>query len=119
MLSGIREGFFYRGLYFLLPENFQDTASFMTALRQAELPAAALAVVLKEDSEVESTSYELGVCIAPYFISEGLRQAPSVRLIIYAAPADKRIRRLHPSNPFWAHKNAPPQTVRVRHFYAQ
>lgn len=78
MQSGIREGFFYRGLYFLLPANYQDTASFMAALHQAELPAAAMAVVLKEDSEVESTAYELGVCIAPYFISDYLGEAEPV-----------------------------------------
>ncbi len=81
-LHGVMKGYFYLGTYFLLPEGYADEASFLQYARQAEAPLNMKAVILREDSEVGHDPYELGVCIAPYFISDYLN-APEELIIEY------------------------------------
>lgn len=71
--QGLRQGFFYLDTYFLLPEGYENEAAFLAAARQAQAPLKIRAVILREDSGVEYESYELGVCIAPYFICDYLK----------------------------------------------
>lgn len=79
MISGTQTAFFYRNTYFLLPQGYDRAESFIQSVRQSELPMTVQATILRENSEVKKTWwYELGVCIAPYFISDYLRKPESV-----------------------------------------
>ena len=81
MLSGIKTAFFYQNIYFLLPEEYGSTADFLNAAHQTSLPMTVQAVVLRENSKVDkSWSYELGVCLAPYFIADYLKKPESIAI---------------------------------------
>lgn len=73
-LHGAQQGFFYLNIYFLLPEGYADEASFLEAVQQAKEPLTIQAVILREESETEPGAYELGVCLAPYFIADYLKE---------------------------------------------
>lgn len=69
--SGVQMGFYYRYGYFLLPVGYSDFSQFLMALRQKGTPMEVDTIVLEENWEVDmSASYELGVSIAPYFITD-------------------------------------------------
>lgn len=73
MHTGIHEGFFYRGIYFLLPQGYADTNAFRQALETAASPLTVTAQLLPEKSPVaHHEGYEHGVCLAPYFIADYL-----------------------------------------------
>ena len=79
MLMSVKDAFFYRNIYFLLPEGYDSAADFLNAIGRAVLPAAVRAVVLRENSKVDkSWSYELGVCLAPYFIADYLENPEDI-----------------------------------------
>ena len=71
---GPRQAFFYLDTYFLLPEGYADEASFLLQAHQSGEPITVQAFILREDSEAGHDPYELGVCIAPYFIADYLKE---------------------------------------------
>lgn len=79
-LCGAQQGFFYLNAYFLLPEGYADKAAFLDADRQAKAPLTVHAIILREDSEAAHDPYELGVCIAPYFIADYLQSPEEIVL---------------------------------------
>jgi len=73
MLHGVKQGFFYLNTYFLLPEGYADESDFLDAAKAATKAMTVKAMVLREDSDAGHDPYELGVCIAPYFITDYLK----------------------------------------------
>lgn len=71
---GSHRAFFYLDTYFLLPLGYADEASFLLQAHQASEPVTVQAVILREDSDAGHDPYELGVCIAPYFIADYLKE---------------------------------------------
>ncbi len=66
MRSGSCQAYFYRGIYFLPVEEAADALT---------VPQTVKAWILRENSEVKNRSeYELGVSIAPYFITDYMRK---------------------------------------------
>ncbi len=81
-LHGVRQGFFYLNTYFLLPDGYADEAAFLQYAHQTNAPLTVQAIILREDSEAGHDPYELGVCIAPYFIADYLKE-PEELIIEY------------------------------------
>ena len=79
-LHGVQNGFFYLNTYFLLPEGYADAAAFLDFARQAEAPLTVRATILPENSEAGYEPYEMGVCIAPYFIADYLKEPEEIVL---------------------------------------
>lgn len=79
--SGVQTGFYYRYGYFLLPAGYQDISQFLTALKQKGTPMQVDTVVLEEDWQVKKrSSYELGVSIAPYFITDYINSTVTLNI---------------------------------------
>ena len=80
ILHGVQFGFYYLNNYFMLPEGYADAAAFLDFARQAEEPLTVRAIILPENSEAGYEPYELGVCIAPYFIADYLHEPEEIVL---------------------------------------
>jgi len=79
--NGIRSALYYKGKYFLPPDDFDSAEAFLTALAQQKLPVVVKAVLLQENCKVDVySSYELGVSIAPYFITDYINGHGIVRI---------------------------------------
>ena len=75
--SGTYQALFYIGQYYLPVEETDIHAQLDTAVKNGRF-ASVQAIELSEKSETEPGLYELGVCIAPYFISEYLKEPETV-----------------------------------------
>ena len=79
--NGVQPALYYEGKYFLLPDGFSTTESFLAELAKQQLPVAVQTIVLREDFGVRSSAgYEQGVSIAPYFISDFIPGTEFVRI---------------------------------------
>ncbi len=70
--SGHYQALFYQSGYYL-PVNREDL-DYVAEMRENGEPASIQAIELTEQSDVQGEAYELGVCMAPYFISTYLSQ---------------------------------------------
>lgn len=78
--SGSYQALFYDSCYYL-PVEQADLSALLEEARQSGEPVFVHAIELLERSDVKPVSYELGVCLAPYFISDYLPKPQTVTVL--------------------------------------
>ena len=78
--SGSYQALFYNSCYYL-PTEQEDLSALLAQARQTVEPVFVHADELLERSNVKPVSYELGVCLAPYFISDYLPKPQTVTVL--------------------------------------
>ena len=73
----MQQAVFYSNIYFLLPPEYEDFASFRAAAAAAPKPFQVRAVVLRENHKIPGWNVQKGVCMAPYFLT-GYHDEPSL-----------------------------------------
>lgn len=78
--SGSYQALFYDSCYYLPAEQI-DLSALLEEARQSGEPVFVHAIELMERSDVKPVTYELGVCLAPYFISDYLSKPQTVTVL--------------------------------------
>lgn len=71
--SGYYQALYYDGSYYL-PVEHGDLSTLLAKNQHTSDPICLKAIELREESETEPGAYELGVCLAPYFIADYLKE---------------------------------------------